>query len=63
MTMSGFGRRLIGMWIAVAIVLVVALGLFRGESSGPDPQRTAQGENWAPGQRTIVVQVLGPVLY
>ncbi|MEJ2408871.1 MAG: hypothetical protein P8Y58_05700 [Novosphingobium sp.] len=46
----------------MAIVLVVALGLFRGQSSGPDKPRTAQGENWAPAQKTIVVR-LGPILY
>lgn len=63
MAMSGSGCRLIGMWVAVAIVLVVVLSLFRGESSTSEEKRIAQDENWTPAPKTVVVRVLGPVLY
>ncbi|MCJ2187095.1 hypothetical protein [Novosphingobium beihaiensis] len=61
--MSGSGRRLIGIWVAVAIVLVVALGLFKGEPSGSEAQQAARSEIWTAGPNTVVVRILGPVLY
>lgn len=51
------------MWVAIAIALAVALGLFRSESSGIEAPRIHQGDAWVRSDGTIVVRVLGPVLY
>ena len=61
--MSGPGRRLIGVWVALAIALAVALGLFKGEAAGLGKDRGEPSEAWIRPDGTIVVRVLGPVLY
>lgn len=63
MTMSGPGhRRNAGVWIAIALAVVVALGVFKGVVSVPDVPLT-HGEAWVRADGTIVVKVLGPSLY
>ncbi|WP_177198338.1 hypothetical protein [Novosphingobium sp. CF614] len=56
-------RRRTGMWIAIAIALVAAFGLFKGVSSGSDQPRAREAEAAGGRGGTIVIRVLGPVLY
>ncbi|MCT2398599.1 hypothetical protein [Novosphingobium mangrovi (ex Huang et al. 2023)] len=64
MSMTGpESRRKTGMWVALAIAVVVALGLFGGAGADVTDSSALRSEVPVPSEGTIVVRVLGPVLY
>lgn len=62
--MAGPGlRRRAGMWIAIAIAVAVALGLFASKSAGLGKTDASRGVASMRPDGTIVIRVLGPILY
>lgn len=59
----GIRRRRAGVRIAIAIAVAAALGLFASRSAGPGKTHASWSVASMRPDGTIVIRVLGPILY
>ncbi len=56
-------RRKAGLWLAAAAAVAAAVGVFTGTAEGSGDVRQARQASLLPSGDTIVVRVIGPILY